>query len=84
MADPYAMFGPSLLAAGIAFAMIIVLLALAVYVYSAVALMFIAKRAKTKNGWLAFIPIANIYLITQVGKQSGWWTPGVLAHSCPQ
>ena len=47
---------------------------LAVYVYSAIALMTIAKKTKTKNPWLAWIPIANVYLLTQIAKKEWWYT----------
>lgn len=46
---------------------------IALYVYSALALMTIANRTKTDNAWLAWIPIANVYLITQIAK-TPWWT----------
>lgn len=45
--------------------------------------MFIAKKTKTANSWLAFIPIANVYLVTQIAKVSGWWTLVVLAPIVP-
>ena len=44
-----------------------------VYIYCALALMKIATRLKVKNPWLAWIPIANLYLITQMA-QVPWWT----------
>jgi len=50
--------------------LIIVILA---YVYFALALLTIAKKTKTKNEWLAWIPIANMYLMTQIAKVP-WWT----------
>lgn len=56
---------------------------LALYVYFALALMFIAKKTNTKNAWLAWIPIANIYLMTQVGKIPAWWTLSFLLPIIP-
>ncbi len=56
---------------------------LVIYVYSALALMFIAKRTKTKNAWLAWIPIANIYLMTQVGGLHPAWTLSILLAFIP-
>ncbi len=50
-----------------------VIIGLAIYVYFALALMTIAKKTNTPNGWLAWIPIANLYLMTQIGKVP-WWT----------
>ncbi|MDP3992060.1 MAG: hypothetical protein U1B79_00625 [Candidatus Pacearchaeota archaeon] len=44
------------------------------YAYVALALMAIARKTKTKNAWLAWIPIANFYLLTQMARKSGHWT----------
>lgn len=62
---------------------IAILVVLAVYIYMALALMAIAKKTGTPNGWLAFIPIANVYLVTQIAGFSGWWTLIVLAPIIP-
>lgn len=72
-------------ALGIIMAMgtIMLVVALALYVYSAIALMVIAKKTKTSNGWFAFIPILNIYLITQMAGVSGLWTLIILAGFIP-
>lgn len=43
------------------------------YVYSAVCLMFLAKKTGTSNGWMAWIPILNIYLTCKVAGKSGLW-----------
>ena len=59
------------------------LLMLAIYIYTSLALMKIADRTKTKDGWLAFIPFANIYLMTKIAKVPGWWTIGVLLGFIP-
>jgi len=72
-----------IIAAFLAFGMILLIAAFVVYIYTTIALMFIAKKTKTKNGWLAWIPIANIYLITQMAGISGWWTLIVLALIVP-
>ena len=70
----------ALAGAALMFALIVVL---AVYIYSALALMTIANKTKTKNSWLAFIPIANIYLMTQIAGLSGLWTLVILAGFIP-
>ncbi len=62
----------------VGFMLFVILLIVLVYVYSALVLMTIAQKTKTENAWLAWIPIANIYLITQIAKVSGWWTLGIL------
>ena len=73
----------SLLAAFGAFMIFALIILLAIYLYMAFALMTIANKTKTKNSWLAFIPIANIYLMTQIAGLSGWWTLAVLAGIIP-
>ena len=45
-----------------------------VYVWMAACLQIIARKTSTPNGWLAWIPIANIYLMCKVGDKPGWWT----------
>ena len=59
------------------------ILFLAMYIYLAVALMTIAKKTKTPNGWLAFIPIANVYLMTQIAGLPAWYTLAVLLPIIP-
>ena len=43
------------------------------YIYFAICLMQIAKRTNTPNGWMAWIPILNIYLMCKLAGKSGWW-----------
>ncbi len=73
----------SLLALGAALLFLFFIMALAVYVYVALALMALAKKTHTKNPWLAWIPIANFYLVTQIAKVDGWWTLAILAPVIP-
>ena len=49
---------------------------LIVYLWLAFCLQTIAKKTDTPNEWLAWIPIANIYLQCKVAGRSGWWTIG--------
>ncbi|HXP82313.1 MAG TPA: DUF5684 domain-containing protein [Verrucomicrobiae bacterium] len=44
-----------------------------VYVYIALALMTIATKTNTPNGWLAWIPIANIFLMFNIAGKPAWW-----------
>jgi uncharacterized membrane protein YhaH (DUF805 family) len=44
-----------------------------VYVYAALALQTIAQKTNTANGWLAWIPIANIVLMLEIAKKPIWW-----------
>lgn len=53
------------------------------YVYVSLVLMTIAKRTGTPYAWLAWIPIANIYLMTQIGKLPWWLTFGVFLAVIP-
>ena len=71
-------YGPSFspydfLGLGIAMMFFMLLLFLGLYIYMAYALMTIAQKTKTKDSWLAWIPIANLYLMTQIAKVE-WWT----------
>ena len=83
MYDITGLFGAGALAVIGAFIMVFLLVAIAIYVFFALALMEIARKTKTKNGWLAFIPIGNVYLMTQIAKVPGWWTIGVLLALIP-
>jgi magnesium-transporting ATPase (P-type) len=53
--------------------MFILVIALAGYVYMALALQTIATKTNTENGWLAWIPIANIFLMLSIAKKPMWW-----------
>jgi len=43
------------------------------YVYFALCLQMIAKKTGTPNGWLAWIPIANVFLMIMVAAKPLWW-----------
>jgi len=58
---------------GLGFGLIWTFSGLAFYVYSAITLMFIAKKTATSNGWMAWIPILNLYLMCKVAGKSGLW-----------
>jgi hypothetical protein len=66
-----------------AMAVVFALIFLAVYIYAALALMAIAKKTKTPNGWLAWIPIANLFLIIQIAKQPWWHIFALLIYAIP-
>jgi magnesium-transporting ATPase (P-type) len=65
--------GAAGLAALGAFMFVFFLIALAFYVYMALALMTIAKKTNTENAWLAWIPILNIFLMLNIAKKPLWW-----------
>jgi len=56
-----------------AFALVFIVIALAAYVYMALALSTIAKKTNTENPWLAWIPIINIILMLNIAKKPLWW-----------
>jgi hypothetical protein len=62
--------GGTILALGIAVAIII---GLALYIYTALAWMTIAKKLKHKYPWLAWIPFANVCLMLQLGGFHWAW-----------
>jgi len=43
------------------------------YIYFALCLYFIAKKTDTPNGWLAWIPVANVFLMIQIAQKPLWW-----------
>ena len=48
-------------------------MALIVYVYMSLALMQIAKKTGTDNGWWAWIPILNVFLMIFLAGKRWWW-----------
>ena len=46
---------------------------LVLYVYTAICLMFIAQKTGTKYPWLAWIPIANVFLMAMIARKPWWW-----------
>jgi hypothetical protein len=43
------------------------------YVYLALAIQTIATKTNTENPWLAWIPIANLFLLLNIAKKPLWW-----------
>lgn len=52
--------------------MFIFFFAIAVYVYMALAMMATAKKLNTEQPWLAWIPIANVFLFAKMAKKAYW------------
>ena len=50
-----------------------VCIGLAFYIYFSLALMTIARKTNTENGWFAWIPILNCILMLNVAKKPIWW-----------
>ena len=57
-----------------AFFGVLLLLMLVLYIYSALVLMTIAKKTNTPNPWLAWIPVANFFLMVNIAQKPWWWT----------
>lgn len=47
---------------------------IAFYAYFAITLQFIARKTGVENGWLAWIPVANLYLMCRIADRPAWWT----------
>ena len=45
-----------------------------VYLWLAFCLQTIARKTDIPDDWLAWIPIANLYLLCKIAGRSGWWT----------
>ncbi|HPD55381.1 MAG TPA: zinc ribbon domain-containing protein [Candidatus Paceibacterota bacterium] len=43
------------------------------YIYFAICLQTLAKKTNTSNGWLAWIPVANVFLMIQIAQKPLWW-----------
>ena len=43
------------------------------YVYAALCLQFLAKKTNTADGWLAWIPLAQIFLMVNIAGKPWWW-----------
>jgi len=52
---------------------IILLVALAFYVYMAYALYTMAKKTNTQHAWMAWVPLLNVYLMVKIAGKPGWW-----------
>ena len=58
------------LAAG--FAVVALVVMLASYIYFALVLMTLARKLNTEPAWLAWIPIANVYLLWKISRTPTW------------
>ena len=54
----------------LAFVPLILLFSL--YIYFSLALMTIAKKTRTSPAWIAWIPIANLYLLSKIARMHCW------------
>jgi len=65
--------GPAAALAGGATMVVFCIIVLAAYVYTSLALQTIADKTNTQNAWLAWIPIANVFLMLQIARKPIWW-----------
>ncbi|MFA5339085.1 MAG: hypothetical protein WC317_02920 [Candidatus Omnitrophota bacterium] len=77
----------ALLAVIIAFLMaflgVIIIGSLIYYIYLAVCLQVIAGKTDTRNGWMAWIPIANLFLACNIGNVRYTWLLLLLSGLIP-
>ncbi len=52
---------------------LMLIIVLAIYVYASYALYVIAKKTATANPWLAWIPVANVFLMLKIAGKAYWW-----------
>jgi len=67
------MLGAGVLAMVMAFLGIILFAALAFYVFFSLCLQLIAKKTGTEPAWMAWIPVANMFLACKIGGLSYLW-----------
>lgn len=62
---------------------VLVLTIFSAYIYTSLAYMAIAKKTGTRPAWLAWIPIANLYLISKMARMHWWPILLILAMIVP-
>ena len=58
---------------GIASLSFLIILAMAIYAYIALAVQTIARKLEVPNDWFAWIPIANLFLLLAMARKPLWW-----------
>ena len=53
------------------------------YIYRSLVLMALAKKTNTANAWLAWVPVADFYLMLEIGGLPGWYMVGLLVIFMP-
>ena len=64
--------GAQTAALGVMF-LVMFVIAIAAYVYFALALQTIAKKTNTENDWWAWIPIIQVILMLNIARKPVWW-----------
>ena len=49
-----------------------------IYIYIAYTVMILAQRLHLKDTWMAWVPIANLYLWSKMAGREWWWLLGLL------
>ncbi|PKQ27985.1 MAG: hypothetical protein CVT63_05160 [Candidatus Anoxymicrobium japonicum] len=63
--------------------LVIMLLALAMYVFSAFCMMKMADRLGVENGWFAFVPFLNLWLLCKMGdRENSWFIIMLICQFC--
>ncbi|MDD5584265.1 MAG: hypothetical protein PHV55_04330 [Candidatus Omnitrophica bacterium] len=71
------------LAAMSTFMGIFFIIGLAAYIFTSLCLQMIAKKTNNEPSWLAWIPIANLFLMCKIAGLSYWWLLIILAGFIP-
>jgi hypothetical protein len=53
--------------------MIMVVTLIPLYIYYGWTTQVIARKTGTENGWMAWVPIANLILWARIAKRPAWW-----------
>jgi len=72
------MLGAGLMAMAMAFLGLILLAGLAIYIFCSLCLQIIARKTGTEPAWLAWIPVANLFLSCKIGGLSYLWLLALL------
>ena len=57
----------------VGFALLFLPVIIILYLFFAGCLYKIAKRTKTENAFLSFIPLGNLYIMTEIAQKPVWW-----------
>ncbi|MDI6605943.1 MAG: hypothetical protein QME65_02220 [Candidatus Omnitrophota bacterium] len=74
---------PVAAAVSILVALLALVFILSFYIYTSLCLQFIAKKTDTTLAWLAWIPVANIFLMCKIVSLSYWWISILLLAFLP-
>ena len=76
-------FGNMVPAVVLGFLAVYFVLVIAFYIYMSLCLQMIAKKTNHSRSWLAWIPIANLFLMCKVAGLRYWWMLGILFAVIP-